>query len=51
MEKKIVLNIKDWKLKRLERSNNRMKLQIKFNKEETMAVKNFMEMVKPPEIS
>ena len=51
METKFVLNIKDWKLKRLERSNNRMKLQLKFNKEETMAIKNFMGMVKPPEIS
>ena len=51
METKFVLNIKDWKLTRLERSKNRMKLQLKFNKDETMAIKNFMEMVKPPEIS
>ena len=27
-----------------------MKLQIKFNKEEAQAIKNFMGMVKPPEI-
>ena len=51
METKFVLNIKDWKLTRLERSKNRMKLQLKFNKDETMAIKNFMEMVKPPELS
>ena len=28
-----------------------MKLQIKFNKEEALAIRNFMEMVKPPELS
>tara|TARA_R110000744_G_scaffold284519_3_gene396026 strand:- start:385 stop:690 length:306 start_codon:yes stop_codon:yes gene_type:complete len=51
MSEKITLKIDTWQLKLQERTRNRMKLQIKFSKEEALAVKNFMKMVKPPEIS
>jgi len=51
MDEKIVLNFEDWDIKKTLRSRDRMKLQIKFNKEETLSIKNFMSMVKPPEIS
>lgn len=50
MDEKIVLNFEDWDIKKTSRSRDRMKLQIKFNKEEALAIKNFMSMVKPPEI-
>ena len=51
MEDKIELKFDSWKIKKIERSRDRMKLQIKFSKEEALALKNFLEMVKPPEIS
>jgi len=51
MEEKIVLDFDSWNIKQIERSRDRMKLQIKFSKEEAIALKNFMQMVKPPEIS
>lgn len=51
MDEKILLNFESWKIKTTNRSKNRMKVQIKFNKEEAQAIKNFMEMVKPPELS
>jgi hypothetical protein len=46
----INLNFEDWNIKTLERTRNRMKINIKLSKDEAMAFKNFMEMVKPPEI-
>ena len=46
----INLNFEDWKIKTLERTKNRMKINIKLSKDEAQAFKNFMEMVKPPEI-
>jgi len=50
MDEKITLDFQSWNIKQIERSRNRMKIQLKFNKEEALAIKNFMEMVKPPEI-
>ena len=51
MNEQTVINFDSWKIKKSERTRNRMKLQIKLNKEEGLAFKNFMEMVKPAEIS
>jgi len=51
MDKQTVINFDSWKIKRTQRTRDRMKLQIKLSKEEGLAFKNFMEMVKPPEIS
>lgn len=51
MEDKLEIDFDSWRIKLTERSRDRMKLQIKFSKEETIALKNFMEMVKPPELS
>jgi len=50
MDEKITLDFQSWNIKQIERTRNRMKLQIKLNKEEAQAFKHFMEMVKPPEI-
>ena len=50
MEEKLVLNFDSWNIKQIDRTRDRMKLQIKLSKEEATAFKNFMEMVKPPEI-
>lgn len=50
MDEKIILDFQSWNIKQIERSRNRMKILLKFNKEEAQAIKNFMEMVKPPEI-
>lgn len=51
MKDSVTFNIDDWNIKHLDRTRNRMKLQLKFNKEEALAIKNFLSMVKPPEIS
>ena len=51
MTEKLVLNFDEWNLKLVERTRDRMKLQIKLSKDEAQAFKNFMEMVKPPEIA
>ena len=50
MKEKLVLNFESWNIKQINRSKDRMKLQIKLSKEEAQAFKNFTEMVKPPEI-
>ena len=51
MKEKLILNFDSWKIKQIERTRDRMKLQIKLGKEEAQAFKHFMEMVKPPEIN
>ena len=51
MGEKILLNFEAWKVKQIKRSNDRMKIQIKLGKEEAQAFKNFIEMVKPPEVN
>lgn len=47
----IKANIKTWKIKEEDRSRGRMKFQIKLNKEEALAFKNFKEIVQPEEMS
>ena len=51
MGDKIILDFEAWKVKQIKRSNGRMKIQIKLGKEEALAFKNFIEMVKPPEVA
>ena len=51
MTEKTKLDVNSWKFKTIERNRGRMKLQIKLNKEEAQAFKNFMTMVKPSEVS
>ena len=48
---KIKLNFKNWKVKTVERSRNRMKFQLKLGAEEAEAFKTFTNSVKPAEIS
>jgi len=50
MTEKLVLNFDEWNINLIDRTKNRMKLQIKLSKDEAQAFKNFMGMVKPPEI-
>ena len=50
MTESITLNFEDWDIKLSDRTRDRMKLQIKLSKDEALAFKNFMTMVKPPEI-
>ena len=50
MTESITLNFEDWDIKLSDRTRDRMKLQIKLSKDEALAFKNFMSMVKPPEI-
>jgi len=50
MDEKITLKFDSWQITLKDRKRNRMKLQIKFSKDEALAIKNFMKMVKPPEI-
>lgn len=45
------LNIEDWNIKIKERSKQRMKLQIKLSKDESVAFKNFTDACKPDEVS
>jgi len=47
----IDINLSDWSITLQERRRDRMKLQIKLNKIEALAFKNFAEVVKPDEIS
>ena len=51
VKEEINLNLAEWSFKLQERTRNRMKLQIKLNKVEAQAFKNFAEVVKPDEIS
>jgi hypothetical protein len=46
---KVSLSLKDTKFKLVERSRGRMKIQIKFSKEEAEGFKNFCKL-KPPEL-
>jgi hypothetical protein len=50
MTESITLNFEDWDIKLSDRTRDRMKLQIKLSKDEALAFKNFMSMVKPPEV-
>jgi len=49
MSERISFNLDNSKFKLVERSRGRMKIQIKFSKEEAEAFKNFC-MIKPPEL-
>ena len=44
-------NFKEWSIKPIERKRGRMKLVIKLSKNETLAYKNFSEVVKPDAFS
>jgi|TARA_A100000172_G_scaffold65595_1_gene45119 hypothetical protein len=50
MDEKLILNFDSWNITPKQRTRDRMKLQIKLSKEEALAFKNFMKLVKPPEI-
>ena len=50
-DKKIVLNFADWKIQTEERTRGRMKITLKLSKEEALAFKNFMDMIKPDEVT
>jgi len=50
-DKKIKFNLKNWKVKIVERSRNRMKFQLKLGAEEAEAFKSFTNSVKPNEVS
>tara|TARA_R110000824_G_scaffold217988_1_gene404428 strand:- start:3014 stop:3340 length:327 start_codon:yes stop_codon:yes gene_type:complete len=50
MEKEVSVNLKNTKFKLTERSRGRMKIQIKFSKEEAEGFKNFC-MIKPEELA
>lgn len=47
----IKLNVDNWKMKTVERTRGRMKLQIKLSKEQAEAFKNFSETLKPKDAS
>ena len=47
----IDFNFDDWRITPQERTRDRMKLQVKLSKIEAQAFKNFMETVKPGEVS
>tara|TARA_R100001460_G_scaffold10649_7_gene25205 strand:+ start:3072 stop:3377 length:306 start_codon:yes stop_codon:yes gene_type:complete len=47
---KVSLSLEDTKFKLVERSRGRMKIQIKFSKEEAEGFKNFCKL-KPPEVT
>ena len=49
MSKDIPLSLDNTKIKLVERNRGRMKIQIKFSKEEAEGFKNFC-MIKPPEL-
>ena len=50
-DNKIKFDFKNWKVKIVERSRNRMKFQLKLGTEEAEAFKTFANSVKPTEIS
>jgi hypothetical protein len=50
MEKQVSVNLKNTKFKLTERSRGRMKIQIKFSKEEAEGFKNFC-MIKPEDLA
>ena len=50
MEETVTLDFGEWNINLKERTRDRMKLQVKLGKDEALAFKNFMEMVKPPEL-
>jgi Zn-dependent M16 (insulinase) family peptidase len=47
----IDFNFNDWSITPKERTRDRMKLQVKLSKIEAQAFKNFMDTVKPTEVS
>ena len=49
-EENIALDFGAWNIKLQDRTRDRMKLQVKLSKEEALAFKNFMGMVKPPDL-
>jgi hypothetical protein len=50
MEETVTLDFSEWDIRIKERTRQRMKLQIKLGKDEALAFKNFMDMVKPPDL-
>jgi len=50
MTENVSFNLDNTKIKLVERSRGRMKIQIKFSKEEAEGFKNFC-MIKPPELA
>lgn len=48
---KINLDISNWKVKQHNRSRGRMKISIKFSKDEAEGFKNWSDAVRPPQIS
>ena len=52
MDKQILdFNFDGWKIKPQERTRARMKLQVKLSKIEAQSFKNFMDTIKPVEVS
>tara|TARA_R100000951_G_scaffold98292_1_gene88229 strand:+ start:6795 stop:7142 length:348 start_codon:yes stop_codon:yes gene_type:complete len=49
--KNIKLDVENWKIRVDERSRNRMKIQIKLSKDESLGYKHFAEVCKPAEVS
>jgi hypothetical protein len=47
----IDFNFNDWSIQTQDRTRDRMKLQVKLSKIEAQAFKNFMDTVKPSEVS
>jgi|GEM_PF-2484671 len=50
-QQELVLNIAEWKIKKEQRRRNRMKFTIKMGKDETEAFKNFMEHLRPDNVT
>jgi uncharacterized alpha/beta hydrolase family protein len=48
---RIKFDFDSWKVKLVERNRTRMKLQIKLDKDQTLAFKNFAALCKPTEVS
>jgi len=44
-------DINSWKIKLVERSRNKMKIQVKLSAQEAEALRNFLDATKPPEVS
>tara|TARA_Y100000034_G_C6887027_1_gene407395 strand:- start:261 stop:590 length:330 start_codon:yes stop_codon:yes gene_type:complete len=51
MKDELILDVESWNIKLIPRKRNRMKLQIKLNKEESEAYKAFSSTVKPEGIN
>jgi hypothetical protein len=46
----IKFNVDSWKIRNIERSRGRMKIQVKLDKEQTEAFKSFSDTLKPPNV-